>query len=666
VFLHKLVLRVGFVAACLAGACTGSGNGTGDDGGGDDDPIFAEDHPRIYINANRDRLSAALTAQTPAAARFKDMVDRWVDGGDVYGFEPWYAALVGQLTGDARYCTAAIAATDDFVLAERDTISGGGVPEAAHDSYLEVGPFIGSAMLVYDWCFDTVTTEQRERWLAYAQDAVWNVWHPDDAIWNGENVPWSGWSIDNPSNNYYYSFLRATMLLGLAAHGEVATAQEWLTMFRNTKIEQQLVPTFERDLTGGGSREGTGYGVAMKNLWELYDLWTSSTGENIADLTGHTRASLLHFIHETVPTRDRIAPVGDHARDSTATLFDYHRQYVQELAFLYPDDDLAPRARWFIDNSSVPVHSSQFMFVYDFLYDGGDDMQPLDGMGRAYYASGIGQIYNRSSWATDATWMNMITGPYTESHAHQDQGSFLIYKGEWLAYDPNIHGHSGLHQEVDAHNLVAVLDGGAAVPQRTGTESELVALRRGDGWFYTASDLTDAYAGNGAIDKVQREMIHLEPDAFVVFDRVDTSGSSQQRWQLSSPVSPSINGARATFQGSSHSLTVERVLPAGASGSVVSWPSVDGDYNGGFRYQETVAGGQVRHLHVIWADGDVGTVEPSDSGGRQGVIVHFADGRTATVRFGAEAGDATVELRNAGGSVTDSADLSPGLDELPE
>jgi hypothetical protein len=262
--------------------------------------------------------------------------------------------------------------------------------------------------------------------------------------------------------------------------------------------------------------------------------------------------------------------------------------------------------------------------------------------------------------------MNMITGPYTESHAHQDQGSFLIYKGEWLAYDPNIHGHSGLHQEVDAHNLVAIVDGGTTVPQRTGTDSELVALRRGDGWFYTASDLTAAYAGNGAIDKVQREVIHLEPDAFVVFDRVDSSGGSQQRWQLSSPVSPSINGARATFQGSSHSLTVERVLPAGASGSVVSWPSIDGDYNGGFRYQETVSGGQVRHLHVIWADGDVGTVEPSDAGGRQGVIVHFADGRTATVRFGADAGDATVELRNAGGSVTDSADLSPGLDELPE
>ena len=105
VLLHKLVSRVGIVAACLAGAGGCGGNGTGDDGVGDDGPIYAEDHPRIYLNANRERLAGALTAGTPAATRFKEMVDRWVDGGDVYGFEPWYAALIGQLTGDARYCT---------------------------------------------------------------------------------------------------------------------------------------------------------------------------------------------------------------------------------------------------------------------------------------------------------------------------------------------------------------------------------------------------------------------------------------------------------------------------------------------------------------------------------------------------------------------------------
>jgi hypothetical protein len=652
------------VIAAVAGSSAGCG------GGGDrdiPDPIYAEDHPRIYLARNRDRLVAALTAETPAANKFKQMVNRWVNGQDVYDFHAWYAALMGQLTGEPQYCAAAIADVDAFVIAETEMIAGGGVPSIAGDSYLEVGVKLGDVLLTYDWCFDTVTSDQRERWLAFAYQSQWNVWHPDDAEWAGRNEPWSGWSIDNPSNNYYYSFLRASMMFGLAAHGEIDGATESLDFFRGNKIGDQLIPTFERDLSGGGSREGTGYGVAMMKLFELYDFWQGSTGENIADLTSHTRASLLHFMHATVPTLDRVAPTGDHSRDSTAVLFDYHRHYVQTLAHLYPADRLAPRARYFMARSSVPEMDQQFMLVYDFLYDGGTEQAPLDDLGRAYYAPGAGEVYNRSSWATDATWVNLIAGPYTESHAHHDQGSLMIYKGEWLAYDPNIESHSGIHQEVDAHNLVKIVDGGTPVEQHETPDTTLTALHRGDGWLHAASNLTAAYERDaGLVSSVEREIVHLEPDCVVVFDRVTSAGSTQQVWQLSSPATPTVNGNRTVFQGTSTTLTVEKVLPAGATTTTRDWPSIDGDFDRGYRVENTTAGGTVRHLHVIWTGNDVGTVEPSNTGGRSGVIVHFADGREATVRFGDNGVDGTLELRNAGGSVTASANLGASIDTLPE
>ncbi len=56
------------------------------------------------------------------------------------------------------------------------------------------------------------------------------------------------------------------MMLGLASFGENPQAQTWIDQFRTVKMENQLFPTFNRDLVGGGSREGTGYGTAMKNL----------------------------------------------------------------------------------------------------------------------------------------------------------------------------------------------------------------------------------------------------------------------------------------------------------------------------------------------------------------------------------------------------------------
>src|SRR5678816_2829706 len=105
------------------------------------------------------------------------------------------------------------------------------------------------------------------------------------------------------------------------------------------------VPTFNADLVGGGSREGTGYGVAMRRLFELYDMWQSTTTENLAIATPHTRQSMLSALHQLMPTRDRIAPTGDQSRDSTASFFDYHRNYLQELIQEFPNDTLAKRAK---------------------------------------------------------------------------------------------------------------------------------------------------------------------------------------------------------------------------------------------------------------------------------------------------------------------------------
>ncbi|MEZ4363276.1 MAG: hypothetical protein R3B48_24080 [Kofleriaceae bacterium] len=635
------------VAATALTAC-GSGDG----------PDYSTAHPRIYLERNRDRLSASLAANTPAATRFKDLVDRWVGGSNIYGFSAWYAALLGQLTGDEKYCAKAVSAVDDWVKQEEAMISAGRAPAAAHDSYLEVGDLVGDVVLVYDWCYGQASSSQRSRWLAYAEQAVWNVWHPEEAKWGGKVIPWNGWSIDNPSNNYYYSFLRATMLLGLGAHGESGDS-DWLTFFREEKILGQLVPTFDADLQGGGSREGTGYGVSMQRLWELYDLWQGSTGEDLASKSGHARTSMLTFMHQIVPTLDRVAPTGDHSRDATAALFDYHRNYLLELAHLYRQDPIAKHAVYLAEHSSVPRMESQFMIPYDFLYESALTPAPLDALGLAHYAPGIGELYARSSWAPDATWVNLIGGPFTESHAHQDQGSLLFYKEEWLAYDPNIESSSGLEQGVEVHNLLRFVKSGAPVPQRNGVSS-VVAVHRGDGWVHAAVDTKPVYA-DASVQRAERELVFLEPDCVVVFDRASSAATTSQVWQLSSPVRPTVAGAKATFTGAKHTLSVQRLAPADAVSSVAAW---GGTIGGGFRLEETTSGANRQHLHVLWADGAVTAVTRSDdNSGRIGVELQLAGGRTATVRFSPTAVDGTLAV--TGGNPV-SVTLSPGVDRLPE
>ncbi|MGE0549277.1 MAG: hypothetical protein AB7O24_20325 [Kofleriaceae bacterium] len=640
--------------AVLAVVAACGGEGAGDD---PDGPTFAEDHPRIYIAQNRDRLAAQLAATAPPAMRFKSIVDRWTDGQDVYGFSAWNAALVGQLTGDPKYCSAAIAAVDEQVTAAEAAAAGGDSPEVARDSYLEVGGMIGDVALVYDWCFDQISEDRRAAWLSYADQAVWNVWNHNDAAWGGTEHSWSGWATDDPSNNYHYSFLRATMLLGLAAHDEIPRANEWLTAFHDEHIMGELIPTFEAELVGGGSLEGTGYGISQRGLFQLYDFWAASTEEVLATKTGHTRASMLAMMHSVVPTLDRIAPTGDHARDSSAAFFDYHRAYLQTLVSLFPDDPVSPRAQAMLEASSVPRMQNQFMYVSDFLY-ANEAVAPtgLDGLGTAYYAEGIGQLYARSSWESDATWLNLIAGRYSQSHAHQDQGSLMIYKGEWLAYDSNIDSSSGLRQEVDAHGLVRIVDGGETVRQRTGTQSKLVALHRGAGWLHAAADLKPAYKGNAAVQKLEREIVFIEPDIVVVYDRVVTKAGGEQIWQLVSPAAPEITGTRATLAGGAHTLYVDRILPAAATSTSFNLAESDSDFRGGFRLDTMMPGGDQRYLHVLSIDTAVTSVTAETNG----VTIALSAGGSATVTFNPDAVGGSLTL----GGTTHT--LSASVDKLAE
>lgn len=647
----------------------GDADGDADDGADESgEAVIPDEHPRIYLNAaNRARLDAALAAGSGPAARFRAMVDAELGGADYYAFEPWFAALLGQLTGDAGYCAWAVERTEAWVAAEEALIAGGERAEVAFDSYLYVGDHVGNLALVYDWCWDVLEAGQRTRWLAYANQAVWNVWHPEEASWNGTSFPWSGWSIDNPSNNYYYSFLRATLLLGLAARGEHADAETWIRTFRDDKIGGQLVPTFERDLAGGGSREGTGYGVAMARLFELYDLWESSTGERIHDLTGHARNSLANFLHLVVPTLDRLAPVGDHARDSTAVLFDYHRNYVQILTYLYRSDPLAPFGKWFLEHCAVPEMDQPFMYVYDFLYDEPAVVAaPLDGLTPAYWAAGTGQLYLRSGWTTDATWVHLVAGPYTESHAHHDQGSLLLYRGEWLAWDQNIESHSGIRQEEELHNLVRLERGGATIPQREGAgPARLAALSRTAAWTYAAAELAPAYADDG-VTRVDRELVFLAPDAVVVFDRIDAGADVRRIWQLGSPIRPELAGSTATFAGGTATLVLRRVLPASGTPTILDW-TTDGEMGGGFRLDLADAdpSGRSRFLHVLSVDGAVTGAAASPDGARLGVELTFADGTRALVRFEPDALGGTLERRDAGGAVVESAALAATVTPPP-
>ena len=613
-------------------------------------------HPRVLIaHAElKDCLQRQMTHSAPAALRMKTYVDAQMAGGNIYGFEPWFAALVYQATGDTRYADYAVQRTDAFVASEEALIANGQRATVAGDSYLAVGEIIGGLATVYDWAWDRLTPQQRARWVAYANQAVWNVWNPSAAQWGGQPYPWTGWSINNPANNYYYSFLRATMLLGLATHGENPQAQTWLTRFRTDKIGNQLIPTFNSQLQGGGSREGTGYGTAMRGLWELYDVWERSTGERIATLTPHTRDSIAHLLHNLVPTLDRLAPTGDHSRDATAALFDYHRQYLQTLITLYPQDRLSAVAANALALSSVPRMRYSYDYFSDFLYAVPSlPAATLAELSTAYWGPGTGQLMMRSAWDPAATYANFICGPYTESHAHRDQGSFVLFRGNWLAWDGNISSASGIEQGEEQHNLVRLVRAdGVEVRQRAETSPcRLLALAHNEHFTYAVADVTPAYGGAAAptygVSRIEREFLFIRPGTVVVMDRVaGTSSGTRKIWTLNLPGQPSLSPGRMQYTAGGNQLDVYGLAPAGLTGV----------WTAGKRVEVTdTSAAQSNFLHVLGTNGAVQAAVRDDLTGQTGQIgtrITLADGRSVLVRFNTGAGSGgTMELRAADGTL---------------
>jgi hypothetical protein len=207
--------------------------------------------------------------------------------------------LAYRLTGDPRYLAGAIAETDQVVSEAETRIAQGKEPFLAGDSYHDVGGYIEDLALTYDHGFDQLTPEQRQRWTALAEQAVFNVWHPSEASWNGVPHTWTGWAICDPGNNYHFNFLRATMLWALATQNTA-----WFDFLQAQKFGPLL--DYYAQFPGGGPAEGTGYGTALNDLFGDYIYWKASTGEDLASLSPHVRETIDYWVHATVPTLDRL------------------------------------------------------------------------------------------------------------------------------------------------------------------------------------------------------------------------------------------------------------------------------------------------------------------------------------------------------------------------
>ncbi|MFZ5635730.1 MAG: hypothetical protein ACOY82_04015 [Pseudomonadota bacterium] len=519
---------------------------------------------------------------SPAFDRFRRWVDSAASGQPGYAFSAYDAALLYRLDPKPKYCDLAVAMVEKEVADAEAAIADGRAPEIAGDSYLEVGPRIAALSMTLDTCRTRIDDAQRKRWSEFAEQAVWNVWHHLRAHWGGRPRPWTGWSVDNPGNNYYYSFVEATLYWALASGNG-----EWMRFLNEEKIPP-LIDYFAK-LPGGGSLEGTGYGASHMRLFALYRLWRDATGEDIAAASPHANDSIAYWVHATVPTLDRFAPIGDQSRVSVPELYDYHRRLVLEARALSGDETSRALASWWLHRIAVDRMSNGFNTGHDLLA-AGDPKAPAP-TALFHHAKGTGHLFARSAWDRDATWLAFVAGPYNESHAHQEQGGFTLFAGDWLTVSENIWSHSGIQQGTETHNVLrferatpigrqcqAPRDD-RVVHQCQPTVSTLVATPGADGALTVEADLSAAYGEDSPVERWTRRL-DFAGRRLRIEDRYATDADTRAVFQLQVPVEPQIRGREAT----AGRLRVRVLEPADATLTAFDWRQVDSaEFRSGWR-----------------------------------------------------------------------------------
>lgn len=495
---------------------------------------------------------------TPEYSALIALVDSELAGGNNYGFSALDAVVAYRLSGDQRYRELAVSIVDKQVMDAEVAIAAGNKPAVAGDSYLEIGPMLSALAQTYQYC--SPSDSQRARWKVYADQAVANVWFFQTAKWGSKAWPGNGWGANDPGNNYFHSFCLASVMWALASNNTAT-----LDYLKNNRFP--MLGSYFDNLVGGGSREGTGYGLSARTIYEFMAAWRDSGYAVPASVLRHAKDSVTYWAHATQPGRDRYSPIGDLARESMPYLMEYHVELVMRAAWLAGDAQTRQLAGYWARNVVRTPNNNRTWARRNALFapaTGGADPSSL-----VYHAAGVGNLFARTGWGSDAVAVTVVAGPFDQSHAAQEQGGFTYWNKGFAAVTANIFSRSGINQDVTSRNVLRFSRAGGNIGQRradAGVSAPLQNLVIDGGNFTAASDLKAVYPDSGIT--AYRRSYSFAAGALEVTDDYSVASNVAATFQVCTPALPQINGNVAV----AGTMRVTVIEPANATLTVVTDP----------------------------------------------------------------------------------------------
>ena len=468
----------------------------------------------------------------------------------------------------------------------------------------EYGNTMFTAALVYDWCYDLLTDEDKNQLIAAVENRTAKGMCGNPSYTTITHYKWK-MSVGFPpykekavaavsGHGSERQVLRDYLSAAIAFYGD---NNSWWN-YIGKLVYSEYVPVRNYYFQSGISPQGVGVYVSGRHISDMYSAWIlkTSTGTQPYDNIDKTIRNFLGY--ECAPKK--IYSDGD-GTGSTQNNYEF-KALAYISAYLFADKPMLAQAKSMQPTKAFGADTIELTSAMYLALTGLSDIEPTEnkyeGMELIQYnGSPVGQYITHEAWndPNSASVFMKIKERTTANHEHADAGNFMIYYKGMLTADGGVYnGYSSAHtryyhQATVSHNSLLIYDpskantsssdpakkwysGGQLWPSETGTleglwgSDYLTGKVIGKGHGYCDSEQTKplyAYIGGNityaydqdTVDFVGRRMLTVYtgdedvPMVFFVYDTItadDASFTKKFLLQICSSDAPVINETNKT------------------------------------------------------------------------------------------------------------------------